>query len=189
METKKCTKCGLEKPLTDYHKASKNKNGYRSQCKICTNRDNASREHKYIGQRKEYRENNKFTLKNKKRKYYLNNREKILKSNADYRTSLNYKFISYKNSAKRRGIEWGLTKEEFEKYWNINCSYCNDEISTIGIDRLNPLLGYRSDNITSCCSLCNTIKMDLPLNNFKEHIIKIFHHFILNNHGNITKTS
>ena len=40
METKKCSKCGLDKPLTEYHKNGFNKKGeqrYRGYCKNCAN--------------------------------------------------------------------------------------------------------------------------------------------------------
>ena len=41
METKKCSKCGVEKPLTEYHKNgfdSKGNQKYRGYCKTCANK-------------------------------------------------------------------------------------------------------------------------------------------------------
>lgn len=35
METKICTKCGIEKPLTEFVKNKTKKNGYASECKEC----------------------------------------------------------------------------------------------------------------------------------------------------------
>ena len=50
--TKKCTKCCVLKPLTDYHKDSRLRDGRNSQCKACynsarlaTNKDYRSSEH------------------------------------------------------------------------------------------------------------------------------------------------
>ena len=37
MEEKKCCKCGIVKPYTDYHKDRTHKTGVRSRCKICLN--------------------------------------------------------------------------------------------------------------------------------------------------------
>ena len=40
-ETKKCSKCGLEKPLTEYHKNGFDRQGkqkYRGYCKTCANK-------------------------------------------------------------------------------------------------------------------------------------------------------
>lgn len=36
--TKVCTKCGIEKPISDFHKCSRNKDGHLVVCKECTNK-------------------------------------------------------------------------------------------------------------------------------------------------------
>ena len=36
--TKVCTKCGTEKPISDYHKSTRSKDGHLSVCKECTNK-------------------------------------------------------------------------------------------------------------------------------------------------------
>lgn len=33
--SKKCCMCGVVKPLTDFYKASRRKDGYQTQCKVC----------------------------------------------------------------------------------------------------------------------------------------------------------
>ena len=41
METKKCSKCGIEKPVTEYHKNGFDRQGqqkYRGYCKTCANK-------------------------------------------------------------------------------------------------------------------------------------------------------
>ncbi|GAH40943.1 unnamed protein product, partial [marine sediment metagenome] len=35
MQTKRCTKCGEEKPLTEFHKNKYNKDGLTYSCKAC----------------------------------------------------------------------------------------------------------------------------------------------------------
>ena len=35
METKICTKCGIEKPITEFNWRDKSKGTHRSECKIC----------------------------------------------------------------------------------------------------------------------------------------------------------
>ena len=58
MTTKKCIRCGEEKPLSEYHKSGLDAYGnstLKSKCKVCV-----SIEAKY------YRENNKETLKQKR---------------------------------------------------------------------------------------------------------------------------
>lgn len=173
---KTCSKCKIEKNYSDFHKSSikKNRDGYRSWCKSCIKIDNSLRESRYKGTRKKYREEHKTDLAENKRIYYLNNREKVLKTNSNYRTSLNYRYISYKNNAKHRNIDWSLTKEEFEILWNKDCHYCGAEIATIGIDRVDSKIGYITSNIVPCCSICNTIKLDFTYTEFTQQIIKIY---------------
>ena len=68
---KKCTKCGIDKPLTAeyYHRDSSRSSGFQSLCKVC---------------RAEYRQNNKEKILKYKAEYYQNNKEKILKQRAEY---------------------------------------------------------------------------------------------------------
>ncbi len=170
-----CSKCKKEKKEKEFYKDKRNKtDGLRCWCKSCSLKDNSSREEKYIGKRKEYRENNKDKISQSRRIYYVNHREHILKTNANYRTSLHYKFISYKRSADSRNIKWELTKDDFEELWNVNCYYCNNDIPTIGIDRVSLDDGYNKNNIVPCCSLCNTIKWDLSYDEFISQIEKIY---------------
>lgn len=176
---KTCSKCKSDKDLKEFHKSSRTKDGLRHWCKVCTNKDNASREHRYIGERKLYRDSHKIEAKGNKKIYYINNREAILKSNKNYRTSLNYKYIAYKNNAKNRNIYWGISKEEFSELWNLSCHYCGNEIATIGVDRKDSGIGYLKNNIVPCCSFCNTIKMDLEYFAFLNQIIKIYKHLNL----------
>jgi hypothetical protein len=43
--TKVCTKCGVEKPVTEFHRAERMKDGYRSDCKLCHNSDQSRSRH------------------------------------------------------------------------------------------------------------------------------------------------
>jgi hypothetical protein len=169
---KTCSKCKITKTLDEFYR--KGKDGFRCWCKECTRQDNSNREHRYSGYRKSYREENKGQIKEHKRIYYLNNRERINKVNANYRTSLNYRFAAYKNNAKHRKIEWSLTKDEFAEMWNLDCYYCGQEIPLIGVDRVDSSMGYVKNNVVSCCSLCNVIKMDLSYEDFLTQAKRIY---------------
>ncbi len=85
-----------------------------------------------------------------------------------WRLSLPGKYSSYKANAKRRKIEWALTKEEFTLFWQKPCSYCAAEIETIGLDRMDPSQGYVVSNIVSCCWRCNEMKSDRSVSEFIE---------------------
>ena len=44
-----CTKCGVEKPLSEFHKQKKSSDGHRPECKVCCNRRN----HRYYAANRE----------------------------------------------------------------------------------------------------------------------------------------
>lgn len=83
------------------------------------------------------------------------------------------KYAQYKSGAKKRGINFDLSKEDFSSLWQKPCFYCASEIDTIGLDRINSNLGYLKDNVVSCCAICNTMKLALPRDIFIEHCYKI----------------
>ena len=83
------------------------------------------------------------------------------------------KYSSYKALAKIRSIEFGLTFDEFSTFWQQPCSYCGDDIETIGLDRVDSNGGYFIDNVVSCCITCNKMKMALSAEEFINHIKKI----------------
>ncbi len=174
METKKCSKCECDKELSEFFKSKRNKDGVRSQCKICESKSNNLRESKYRKLRKKYRQTE--TYKQIKRDYYQNNKEKILSENANWRQTFKGRLLSYKRAAKKRNIEWLLSEDEFKSFWGINCSYCNCDIKTIGIDRIENEKPYTIDNCQSCCSTCNSMKMDLSEDEFINIIKKILRH-------------
>lgn len=89
-----------------------------------------------------------------------------------------------KRSAKHRGKEWSLTKKEHFDIITKPCYYCGEPpilresnvgipFSHWGIDRRDNSVGYTPNNSVSCCHICNTMKMDLSLNKFSEHIKKL----------------
>ncbi len=121
--------------------------------------------------------------------------------------SLRARASSYKSQAKGRGIPFTLTIEEAVKILKGICFYCGDNpayltntrVNSInkakpvhsieyyaeydvlynGIDRMNNKLGYTIENSVSCCSKCNTAKLDMNLSDFKEWIIKVYNHLII----------
>jgi hypothetical protein len=99
--------------------------------------------------------------------------------------ALNWYYSEYKSSAKKRGIEFCLSKEEFKKLTSANCFYCGQEPNRTrrtskntgeyihnGIDRVDNSKGYILGNCVSCCKECNIMKMDLSIAEFL-HRIKI----------------
>jgi hypothetical protein len=109
-------------------------------------------------------------------------------------TALQSLFTHSKNQAKRRKIDFCLTKELFAKLTESNCAYCGDfpsqqfnvKYSKIlneeriflysGIDRVESSKGYTKDNVVPCCRKCNVGKHSLSLFEWKVHLKKICTH-------------
>lgn len=90
---KSCSKCKEVKSFDDFYNSKNTKSGKRSECKICCNKDNRSRD--YTEHIKQYRLTNKEELNRRKRErhsldntkkkeYFEKNKEIILKKNSDY---------------------------------------------------------------------------------------------------------
>lgn len=96
-------------------------------------------------------------------------------------------YRKYKDNAISRDIEFNLTFNEFCDLIKKNCYYCNMEprnsfqrnkgtqiIIFNGIDRIDNLIGYESNNIVPCCKYCNIAKAQMTKEYFYEHITKIY---------------
>lgn len=112
---------------------------------------------------------------------------KISNSKEYGRSAFNSIYNEYKCGAKRRGLLFNLSKDEFRTITSKNCHYCGEEPSKIytpksnngsfiynGIDRVDSSIGYIPSNIVSCCSMCNYMKRTSSIDEFKQRIIKIF---------------
>ena len=108
MKTKKCTKCGIEKPLTAeyYHRNSSRSTGFQSQCKICRCRKEAE--------------------------YYQNNKETILKYATEYRQNNKEKIAEYRQNNKERNLKYAAeyrqnNKEKITEYYQNNKEILNKQ--------------------------------------------------------------
>jgi len=106
---KKCTKCGIDKPLTAeyYYRKPSSKSGFFSQCKVCvkerhTKYQKNNRE-KILKAKAEYRKNNKEKIKKQRAKYYQNNKEKISKYRKSYVVRLD---PNQKQNLSEYGAKW-----------------------------------------------------------------------------------
>jgi len=138
---KKCTKCGEVKPLDDFGNNPKGKNGKRSYCKKC-------------GQLSAYNWHKKNPEKSKalRRRGYCRNIKTMMINSARYR-------------AARKGIEFSLTKDDFEvpEYCPIlgirlEIGVGTQQDNSPSLDRLDSTKGYTSDNVWVISGKANTMK-------------------------------
>ncbi len=101
-------------------------------------------------------------------------------------------FKGYKSNAKTKNRLFAITYDDFKVLVKYNCHYCNDPpvarvnkkagngfCAAHGLDRIDSKKPYTLDNVVTCCSHCNTMKLDLSYDEFKAHIKKIALHLSL----------
>ena len=84
----------------------------------------------------------------------------------------------YKGNARKRGLSWDLTDEQFRILTSAKCYYtgrapaatkiaCSGETYVYnGIDRLDSTKGYTIQNCVPCCSAINRMKLDIQFVDF-----------------------
>jgi len=102
---KKCVLCGEVKPLDEYHKMSKSKDGRQSQCKVCHKKANQeyaknNKETVAKGRKKRY-EQNKNKICQKQREEYRKNPQKYLEKNKRWTTKNKNKVNEYRRNWQR----------------------------------------------------------------------------------------
>ena len=99
------------------------------------------------------------------KKYRQTHKEYLVQYNKDLRKKPKCRYSYVKREGKRRNLEVTISFEEYEILISNPCYYCNDYFKNkiecgIGLDRLNSNFGYISNNVVSCCRICNIIKGD-----------------------------
>lgn len=98
--------------------------------------------------------------------------------------------LHVRDRAKKDNIELTLNVDEFSNLITQNCYYCDESpkdyevyknkyakseiIKFNGIDRIDSNKGYIVNNCVTCCWKCNSMKSNRTINEFIEHIKKIF---------------
>ena len=103
METKICSKCGIEKELCEYQKNSRSKTGRRSECSECSKKIKKLRPKERLSiYNKNYREKNREKLRERGKIYYLKNIDKERERNKKRR--INKKVIKQPKSEEEKKI-------------------------------------------------------------------------------------
>lgn len=98
-------------------------------------------------------------------------------------------WYTYKKHAKKRNIDFDITKEIFINLIDQPCFYCgkkgsnktfaykkpneNEIFFHNGIDRYDNDKGYTIENSVACCKLCNHMKWNLSFEDWKHHMKSI----------------
>ena len=110
-------------------------------------------------------------------------RPKLLEGVTELRSVKN----TYQQSARQRGLEYGLNDTELGQIISSDCAYCGLQPSNrlhgkrfvgsayrfSGIDRVDNQKGYVSGNCVPCCSMCNKAKATHSLEEFMAWINRL----------------
>jgi hypothetical protein len=98
----------------------------------------------------------------------------------------------YKRTSKHNDRVFEITLDEFKELALSDCHYCgvppcrpykpskikfNGHLMVNGIDRKDSSIGYVRGNCVPCCTDCNSAKMKMGYEQFRAHIVRIYHHF------------
>jgi len=129
MNKQVCTKCKIEKELTEFNKGN-NKIGLHYRCKSCLKQYQEINKNKLKNYRKEYQQQNKETLKSKKKDYYNRNKEVIALSQKKYYKNNITKIKKYRKDnrdilLKNNKIYYENNKEKTREYIEKRKEYRN----------------------------------------------------------------
>jgi len=92
----------------------------------------------------------------------------------EYYKHITHCFKYYTRMAEeKRGIEWSLNESDYITLTKGACYLCSYRYGPVGIDRVNPSLGYHLDNCKPCCSPCNMMKNSMTYEAFMNTITDI----------------
>ena len=97
-------------------------------------------------------------------------------------------FRNYAHRAKRKSVDFDMTRDDFHSLIYNACSYCGDAelknkrkfgskgdfVRYNGLDKIDPLRGYHIDNVAVCCRDCNEAKGTKSVAEFIIHIEKLW---------------
>jgi hypothetical protein len=155
MQTKVCTKCGIEKEISEFHKQKAGKFGVQPKCKLCDKKYSETYYKSHIEERNVYNELNKDYKKEYDRKRNIKNREK----NKNQRLLFPEKTRNTQLKSK-----YGITLEQYQlmfKEQNGVCAICGQpEVAIDKRTNIIKLLAVDHDHQTGkvrglLCQKCN----------------------------------
>lgn len=184
---KRCTKCHIEKELSEFNKRNNSKSGYKSRCRECTHEDSRiyklnneehvkernkkkSRKPKSVEYRRQYYIDNKENILSKQRKRYILNKSKIDESKRAYNKTDKGKLVKIISKRKRRAMKFGTddgtVTTEFTQQLADSTKYCiftGIELTAENrhLDHIIPLSRggkHSADNVRFISAKANRIK-------------------------------
>lgn len=189
-EKKQCTRCKEWKDRDNFRRDTSKKDGLYPQCRNCGHAQYQEQREQRLLERKQYRENNPEKIREQKRRFYQKHRaairqraneqyqgekrQDLLKKNREWRYgTIKGRYKDIQIDAKKRGLIFMLTLEQFATMQKQPCVYCAIQHPRMGVDRIDNSKGYIEGNMAPCCPLCNRMKGTLTLQDFVDHCSRI----------------
>lgn len=126
MKTKICSKCGVEKPISEFEKASTGKHGVRGDCKECVKERQKNRyknnKEEILKYAKIYRDNNREKIVKSNQNWYLNNKEEILEKRKEYQKDNKEKILEqkkiYNKQRRKEDIQYKIKGNLRKRIWD-----------------------------------------------------------------------
>lgn len=151
---KKCSKCFITKPISDFAKHKNNRDGLQFWCKNC-----------YKISSKKYRDDNPEKRKKTQKNYRDANPEKVKKTNETYRKANldKARLREHLRRIKKQNNGIYLVSDKFlKKIYDSPCVFCGSK-ERIELDHIIPIArgGQHSEgNLQPLCKSCNSSKSD-----------------------------
>jgi hypothetical protein len=172
---KQCSKCGINKPFTEFTKNSKRPDGLTVWCKSCSKEA-----------RDKYYQENKDKIKARVKKFREKNENHVKQQRMGYRQRYRLKTMVYsaRHRAKLLGLPFDLDYEDIVIpevcpvlgiRMDLNCE--EQSRNSPSLDRIIPELGYVKGNIQVISWQANTMKNNASvqeLKNFAKWVLEFF---------------
>jgi hypothetical protein len=140
---KKCSKCKIEKELTEFSKDRRSKDGLQNKCKFC----NKEYHKKYYQANKEYRKKYYKENKEKIKKYYQANKEYRKKYYKENKEKIKKYYQANKERLKERSKKYReANKEYYKKYREANKEYEKERWKKYYKENKEKIKKYREAN-------------------------------------------
>ena len=171
---KRCSECGIEKPLADFFRCGLGRRWYRSRCKLCY----TPIAHRWA---KKNPEKARVVSREKARKYIASHREEMRTKVKAWRkrNPEAVRFASNLRRARRNGArvsdltiaQWAGLKERY----NFSCAYCGERVPVLTQDHVLALSrggNHTQANVVPACLTCNLKKHARPVGEFLAELGK-----------------
>ena len=189
-DTKICSKCGRELPISQFYKCKSNKDGLQAHCKECLKQYYAENKEAIAEYKKQYRQENKELIKQwytkneeRMKQYRKENKETIADYKKQWHTTLKGYCISIRSANIQHDRKHGRIGDELPSNYPTIEDYMEllqmpdfydgkqYDFTEMGLDRIDNSLPHTLDNIVPCTTQHNRERHLMSFDAFKAKFI------------------